>query len=79
MTKPYQNKTISEQNTTMTDSNADTPLERKAYQDLNMIAGLADSGVLAIQRDDYDEAKDVLEQIEGIAEAWKIPECDKKE
>jgi hypothetical protein len=70
---------ISEQNTTMTDSNADTPLERKAYQDLDTIAELADAGVVAIQIGDYDGAEDVLEQIEGIAEAWKIPECDKKE
>lgn len=70
---------ISEQNTTMTDDDTNTPLERKAYQDLDTIAELADAGVVAIQIGDYDGAEDVLEQIEEIAEAWKIPECDKKE
>jgi hypothetical protein len=69
----------SEQNRTMTDDDTDTPVERKAYQDLDMIAELADAGVVAIKIDNYDRAEDVLEQINGIAEAWKIPECDKKE
>ena len=51
-------------------------LEQEAFEDLDVIYGLADAGLVSVQIDQIDNVEEVLMEIKDIAEQWSEPESD---
>lgn len=57
----------------MSDENEQS-LEQKAFEDLDLIHGLADAALVAVEVGDDDAAETVLEEIRSIAKEWEDPD-----
>ncbi|QLG30114.1 hypothetical protein HUG10_21240 (plasmid) [Halorarum halophilum] len=54
----------------------DDSLEQRAFEDLDVIYGLADAGLVAMAIDDVDRVEDALTGIRDLAEEWHDPDSD---
>lgn len=54
----------------------DRTLEQRAYEDLDLIAGIADAALVAHAVGNDEQVGDALKEIRSIAEAWSDPDSD---